>query len=101
MQPKHPPLGHDQALCSLPCPTSLQARVQMALKSVVNSPSTPQPTVSPKPDAYKGIMTITLSSPADNKVLRLLLQGRALHYHQTLQLACPGQCVCGYPTVRM
>ena len=35
----------------------------MALKSVVRS-STPQPTVSRKPEAYKGIMTISLSSTA-------------------------------------
>ena len=55
----------------------------MALKSVVNAPATPQPTVSPKPDAYKGIMTLSLSSTVGNKVR---LQGGALRPHQTLRL---------------
>lgn len=73
----------------------------MALKSVVNSPITPQPTVSPKPDAYKGIMTISLSSTADNKVPRLLLQGGALHFNHNLQLTCSGQCLCGYPALHI
>lgn len=72
----------------------------MALKSVVNSPTTQQPTVSPKPDGYKGIMTISLSSTAGNKVLRLLLQGRALRSHKNRRLAHPGLCRCGDLTVR-